>query len=113
MVVTQKALSIPPALRRACLVAAGLSIWLFPGLGSSASAASAPPPTCSLTGINNGTPAGMQLTAQDPTSGIKNIISPYHLNATACIWNLHPGHDCAYSHQFPLRSSRPRGRPDR
>jgi hypothetical protein len=56
------------------------SVVALPGGVANAIPVSAP--TCGLTGITDGIPGSMQLTAQDPTSGIKSIVSPYHINAS-------------------------------
>ncbi len=90
--------------RRARLVAAGaLPVMLVaiglqsePAFAGTSSAGTVPAPTCQLntSNITVGTstsPGGIQLIAQDATSGIKKLISPYHINATAPVLSFTPG----------------------
>jgi hypothetical protein len=76
--------------RRLRLVAAAVPVTVFAALGTQAAPAFGDTPTsgtttCTVGPITNqssGSPGGLQLIAQDTTSGISNIISPFHINAS-------------------------------
>ena len=100
---TPDVLSRPTRRGRASLLAAGLAVSLLPVLGvhiETAFAGTPVGPTCSLTGVTGGTPTGVQLTAQDTTSGLKRIISWIHINSTPVFGTFTPGSTSPVSTDF-------------
>jgi hypothetical protein len=82
---------------------AGIGLQTAPAFAATGSAASNSPPTCSLGNITVGTSTtsgGMQLIAQDQTSGLGKLVSPYHVNAAPPTLNFTPGQTAPFTADF-------------